>query len=329
MFYLETNSTDPYYNLAFEEFVLKNCVKGDYCILWQNDNTIVVGQNQNPYEEICEKYVKEQGIKVVRRATGGGAVYHDLGNINFSFITDVGDSENLTMELFSTPVVDALCSLGIDAEVSGRNDIIASGCKVSGTAQRIAGRRILFHGTLLFDSDLERVSHALNPDPLKFQSKAVKSVKSRVGNIKTMLADDRKMEIEEFWQYLKRFITGGDTEEINLSPEDIEAVRKLRNEKYATWEWNYGRIPHYNVKRKARFDGGIIEALIDVDKGYISNIHFFGDFLSMSDVDHVEDKLKGCRFCEEDVSGVLEQIDTKKYLGAITLDNLIELLFTE
>jgi len=197
--YLETGSQDPCYNLAFEETVLARRTQGDYLLLWQNDNTIVIGQNQNAEAEINRTFVEGHHIHVVRRTTGGGAVYHDLGNLNYSFITDAGNAERLTMERFTKPIVEALKGLGLNAEASGRNDILVEGRKVSGTAQRLMKGRILHHGTLLFDANPGMVAGALNADPAKFQSKGAKSVRSRIGNIREFLPE--KMSMTDFWNY--------------------------------------------------------------------------------------------------------------------------------
>ena len=200
--YLETGSTDPAYNLAFEEYVLTHRRDGAYLLLWQNDNTIVVGRNQNTAQEIDRAFVEQHHIRVVRRGTGGGAVYHDMGNLNYSFITDAGDAERMAMERFTRPIVAALQGLGLQAEASGRNDILVEGRKVSGTAQRLTDGRILHHGTLLFDSRPEMVAGALRADPAKFRSKGAKSVRSRIGNIRDFLPED--MTLPAFWDYLKR-----------------------------------------------------------------------------------------------------------------------------
>ena len=201
--YLETGSNDPAWNLAFEEVVLESRRDDPYLILWQNDNTIVVGQNQNTEEEINRDFVEEHGIHVVRRMTGGGAVYHDMGNLNYSFIDDAEELQDISYERFTNAVVSALKDLGLDACASGRNDILVNGYKVSGTAQRLCGGRILYHGTLLFDSRPEMIAGALDADPLKFTSKSKKSVRTRVGNIRSFLKND--MGINEFKEYLLKY----------------------------------------------------------------------------------------------------------------------------
>ena len=186
--YLETGSVDPCYNLALEQYVLEHFREGDWLLLWQNANTVVIGLNQNTAEEINAAFVEKHGVTVVRRMTGGGAVYHDLGNLNYSFICDVGNAEELTIRRFTDPVCRALAAMGVDAETSGRNDILVGGKKVSGVAQRITNGRILHHGTLLFDSDPAMIEGALKADPAKFRSKSAKSVRSRVGNIRDYLS---------------------------------------------------------------------------------------------------------------------------------------------
>ena len=227
--YLETGSLDPHYNLAFEEYVLCNRREGEYLLLWQNDNTIVIGQNQNAEAEINRAFGEEHHINVVRRTTGGGAVYHDLGNLNYSFITDAGDSDQLAMERFTRPVVEALKALGLQAEASGRNDILVEGRKVSGTAQRIVKGRILHHGTLLFDANPSMVAGALRVDPEKFRSKSTKSVRSRIGNIRDFLQQD--MNLPAFWTFLKEQLAGSGMVTGALMPQELEAVEALKHKK--------------------------------------------------------------------------------------------------
>ena len=323
--YLETGSRDPAYNLAFEETVLRDRTEGDYLLLWQNDNTIVIGQNQNAEGEINRAFVEGHHIRVVRRTTGGGAVYHDLGNLNYSFITDAGDAERLTMERFTRPVVEALRGLGLRAEASGRNDILVEGRKVSGTAQRLLRGRILHHGTLLFDADPGMVAGALNVDPDKFTSKSAKSVRSRIGNIRAFLPAD--MDLPAFWAYLKGALAGGGLTEDRLTEEELDAVEELKRTKYDTWEWNFGRSPRYNLRNKRRWEGGTLEPCAEVDKGLICRIVFYGDFLSVRPLDDITDALAGCPFRREDAAAVLDRFPLAEYFGSITRDQVLDTLF--
>ena len=251
MLYFETNSTDPAYNLAFEEYILTHFRQGSILILWQNDNAVIIGRNQNTAEEINQPFVNDHRIRVIRRNTGGGAVYHDLGNLNYSFISDGDGIDQTATQLFLAPVVNALKGLGLDAKFSGRNDILVSDRKISGTAQQLSKGRLLLHGTLLFDSDPDMISGALNPDPTKFQSKSVKSVRSRVGNIRKFLKQD--MDIRSFWQYLKIQITGSHAILPSLSDADLSEIQKLKEAKYDTWDWNYGKSPKFEIQNKKRW----------------------------------------------------------------------------
>ena len=322
--YLETHSQNPYYNLAFEEYVLCHRTEGDYLLLWQNDNTIVVGRNQNTEAEINRAFVEEHHINVVRRGTGGGAVYHDLGNLNYSFITDVGD-DGISIRRFTQPVVAALRSLGLNAEASGRNDILVEGRKVSGTAQRRHAGRILHHGTLLFDANPGMVSGALNVDPAKFESKSAKSVRSRIGNIREFLKTD--MDMPAFWSYLKKTLAGSGLVEDHLTEEELAAVDELKRTKYDTWEWNFGRSPKYNLRNKRRWDGGTLEPCVEVDQGIIRQIVFYGDFLAVSPMDEVTGALMGTPFRREDVGAVLDRFPLRDYFGTITRDQVLDTIF--
>jgi len=323
--YLETGSTDPFYNLAFEEVVLRRRQKGDFLILWQNDNTIVVGQNQNAEAEINRSFVEEHGIRVVRRMTGGGTVYHDMGNLNYSFITDAGDREALSIQEFIRPVVNALKGLGLAAEGSGRNDILVAGRKVSGTAQRLMGGRMLHHGTLLFDSDSNMVAGALNVDPAKFVSKSSKSVRSRIGNIREMLPVD--MTLPEFWAYLKQELAGSGVVEDTLTGEELEEAETLRREKYATWEWNFGRSPRFDLINKCRYGGGTLEIGVSVKDGCITQIAFYGDFLAVSSLEELTAALVGCPFRREDMTAVLERFPIDALFGTITKNEVLDTVF--
>ena len=322
--YLETGSQDPFYNLAFEETVLRSRRSGEYLLLWQNDNTIVIGQNQNAEGEINRAFVEAHQIHVVRRTTGGGAVYHDLGNLNYSFITDVGD-DGISIRRFTEPVVAALRSLGLNAEASGRNDILVEGRKVSGTAQRRHGGRILHHGTLLFDANPGMVAGALNVDPEKFRSKSTKSVRSRIGNIRDFLPND--MELPAFWAYLKDALSGGGLTPGALSAGELAEVDRLKREKYDTWEWNYGRSPKFDVRCKRYWDGGCLEANVSIANGVITDVRFFGDFLSVCGLEELVERLKGVAFRPEDVRAVLNDSPVGELFGGITADEVTATIF--
>ena len=321
VFYMETGSVDPHYNLAFEEYVLNHCREGEILLLWQNDNTIVIGQNQNAEAEINRSFVEQHGIHVVRRMTGGGAVYHDLGNLNYSFITDAGDAAQLTMETFTRPVVAALKALGLEAEASGRNDILVSGKKVSGTAQRLARGRILHHGTLLFDSDPAMVAGALHVDPTKFQSKSSKSVRSRIGNIKQFLPAE--MDLGD----LKKTLSAGGFHPMELDEKALAEIQNLKETKYDTWEWNFGKSPKFDLTNKRRFDGGTLEVGFRVEKGVITEAAFFGDFLSVTSLEPLTEGLKGCPFRKAEVRGVLETFPLREMFGTIRCEEILETIF--
>ena len=323
--YLETHSQNPAYNLAFEEFVLRERKDRPYLLLWQNDNTIVVGQNQNTAAEINQSFVEEHHIHVVRRTTGGGAVYHDLGNLNYSFITDVEDAATVTYQQFTRPVVEALRGLGLQAEASGRNDILVEGKKVSGTAQRLLGKRMLFHGTLLFDSDPGMIAGALRADPAKFQSKSTQSVRARVGNIRSFLKED--MDLPAFWQYLKTAFGGEGLETGALTPEELAEVLVLKEGKYDTWEWTYGRSPQFTFTNKRKWPGGILEVGLQVAEGRIQDLRFYGDFLSLTSLDGAVEALRGTPYRREEVERVLETLPLDRYFGSITAWEILDTIF--
>ena len=324
--YYETDSLDPCSNLAFEEYLLTNHREEDILLLWQNEPSVIIGAHQNTAEEIDRSYVEEHGIHVVRRSTGGGAVYHDLGNLNYSFITDVEDRENLSLQAFTKPVIKALDSMGVKATATGKNDILIGDCKVSGTAQRLDGDRVLHHGTLLFDSDLSVVSAALSPHPEKYASKSKKSVRSRVGNIREMLPRD--MDLQTFWRRLLHALTREETTIPEwLCDAEREVVARLADEKYRSYEWNYGRNPAYSLKGKQRTDGGTLEVYADVQKGTLSNLQLFGDFMARKPSSELEEALKGCPFQADDVKAVLATVPLEDYLGGVTEEEFLQLLF--
>ena len=322
--YLETGSTDPCYNLALEQYVLEHKREGDWLLLWQNANTIVIGLNQNTAEEINADFVSQHGITVVRRMTGGGAVYHDLGNLNYSFISDVGNTEALTIRRFTDPVCRALAAMGVSAETSGRNDILVDGKKISGVAQRIAGNRILHHGTLLFDSNPDMISGALRVDPAKFSSKSAKSVRSRVGNIREHLPED--MTLDRFWQCILDELTVDGIVLEQLTESELAEIRKLADEKYRNWEWNYGRSPDCTYQNRRRFPGGTLEVRLSLHTGRIDEIIFYGDFMATAPQAALIEALRGTRCEESPLSEVLSCFDLRSLFGGITRDEILSLI---
>ncbi|MEW8972906.1 MAG: lipoate--protein ligase [Tissierellaceae bacterium] len=329
MKYVENYSNDPKYNLAFEEYCFKNLSRDeDYVILWINGPAIIVGKNQNTAEEINGKYVEENNIKVVRRVTGGGAVYHDLGNLNFSIITNLNGNRVIDFKKYNIPILKALEKLGVNCELSGRNDITIDGKKFSGIAQSIWKDRVLNHGTLLFDTKLDVLSKALNVKKDKIESKGIKSVKSRVTNIKPYIKED--IDMEEFRSLLLKYIfemEGFTPEKYELSEEEKASIDKLYREKYSTWEWNYGKSPKFNLKNYKRFSFGALDIRLDVKGGIIQDCKIFGDFFGAEDVKDLEDKLKGKRYDRGSLSIELEDEDLIKYFGNITLEEFIDLIF--
>ena len=325
--YLETGSVDPCYNLALEQYVLEHRTEGDWLLLWQNANTVVIGLNQNTAEEIDAAFVQEHGITVVRRMTGGGAVYHDLGNLNYSFISDLGNAEELTIRRFTEPVCRALAAMGVAAETSGRNDILVAGKKVSGVAQRIAGGRILHHGTLLFDSDPAMITGALKADPAKFSSKSVKSVRSRVGNIRDYLPEGA--DLAQFRARLLQELTRDGLVRETLAEEELASVRKLADEKYRSWDWTYGHSPDYACRSRARFPGGTLEVRTDIRKGLIEDIVFYGDFMATAPLTELREALRGTRAERSALDAVLSRFDLSSVFGGITKAEVLGLILGE
>lgn len=321
-FYLETGSTDPAWNLAFEEYILKTRRQGDWLLLWQNRNAVIVGRNQNALEEINREFVDAHGIRVVRRNTGGGAVYHDLGNLNYSFITDAAESQTAADSRFTEPVVRALQALGLDAQSTGRNDILVSGHKVSGTAQHRCSGRILHHGTLLFDSNPDMIAGSLNPDPTKFQSKSVKSVRSRVGNIRTFLPRD--MTLPEFWDYLKTALSEDGIIPAALTQEDQSKIAALKTEKYDTWQWNYGSSPKFDTKIRRRFPGGLLEIHLTVKSGTIESVQIYGDFLALQPIDALTQALAGIPYRPDAIQAAISPLPLPDLLGGIRQEEFLQ-----
>ena len=325
-YFVQTYTWNPWRNLAVEKYLADKIEPGDVVLyLWQNDHTVVIGRNQNAIRECKAQLLEEEGGFLARRTTGGGAVYHDLGNLNYSLITDAGDKESVSMARFTHPVVEALKGLGLQAEASGRNDILVEGRKVSGTAQRLCGNRILHHGTLLFDANPDMVAGALQVDPEKFRSKSTKSVRSRIGNIRSFLKQD--MDMPAFWTYLKDTLAGSGMVFDALTPQELGEVEKRKAEKYDTWEWNYGRSPKFDMTGKRYWVGGCLEVGVSVAHGVITDVRFHGDFLAVCSMEPLVEALCGVPFRREDVRHVLDSQPMSELFGGITEEQVLDTMF--
>lgn len=318
---------DPRVNLALEEHCLRHKeMTGDYLLFYVNEPSIIIGRNQNTIEEINAAYVRERGVHVVRRVSGGGAVYHDPGNLNFSFLTRYDRSFFHNFRKFTEPVIAALRTLGVRAELTGRNDIVVGERKISGNAQYASGTRMLSHGTLLLDSRLESVAEALNVKTDKIASKGLKSVRSRVANISEFLAEPVSMADFKARLVESIFAPFGGVREHLLGDEDWERVRELARKKYGSWEWNYGRSPAFDIQRVHRFPAGQIDARIDVVKGRIQAVKIYGDFIGLDEVSELEERLRGTAYRREALAAVLAEVDPSRYFGEVSLGEFLTFL---
>jgi lipoate-protein ligase A len=320
-------TTDAAFNLAAEQHVFENLPRDrDYLMLWQNANAVIIGKYQNTLAEINTTYIEEHHIQVIRRLSGGGAVYHDLGNLNYTFITDARENEGVNLRSFCEPVVQALRSLGVPAEINGRNDITVEEKKISGNAQYLRNGRVMHHGTLLFDSDLSVVGEALRVDPQKISAKGIHSVRSRVTNIRPYLRED--IPISAFWERLKSEMCA-DRESCAylLTEEDQRAIRAIQKERYDTWEWNYGRSPVCTLSRSGRIEGcGKIEAYITLEHGVIIGIAFRGDYFSAHDPEELVPCFIGKRPDVEGFRDALQGVNAGDYFTGLTTESLLTLL---
>lgn len=320
------HSTDPYFNVAADEYILKH-IEDDCFMLWRNDNAIIIGRYQNTLSEINYDYVKDNNIAVVRRISGGGAVYHDLGNLNFSFTQTGKDSCLMDFEKYTKPIVEVLNQLGVDAKFEGRNDITIDGKKIAGNAEHIYRNKILHHGCILFSSEMKNVAEALRINPVKYTDKAVKSVPKRVTNIAEHLPTP--LTIEAFTKKLMDYVveTTPGCKMYSFTEEDIAAIQKLRDEKYATQEWNFGESPDYNFRKAIKTNGGVVEMNLEVSKGRIEAVKIFGDFFAEKDIHDIEAALHGVAHEEQAIHKALQHFNVESYFKNITESDLVEAMF--
>lgn len=327
------NNYDASVNIALETYLVENRLVDEPILLFYiNEPSIIIGRNQNTIEEVNQPYVEEKGITVVRRMSGGGAVYHDLGNFSFCFIKD-DDGSFRDFASFTKPVIEALHKMGAtSAELQGRNDLLIDGRKFSGNAMYAKNGRMTAHGTIMFKSDLEEVTRALKPNKAKIESKGIKSVRSRVTNIEPYVDEQYKnLSTEEFRDLILLEIFGvekrEDVKEYHLTEEDWQKVYAIREERFGNWDWNYGKSPAFDIKESHKFPFGLVDFRLNVKGGKIVEARIFGDFFGLGDIQDVEQQLIGVKYDRASMSEVLKNIDVNKYFGNVTADDLVGMLF--
>lgn len=325
MRYIKNPNNDPYFNMAFDEYCLESLpIDEPVFYLWQNRPAVIIGFNQEVNTEVNLDYLRANGIELVRRVTGGGAVYHDLGNLNY---TIVGRSENLERDYpeYAGLLMKALQSLGVPATLSGRNDILVEGKKVSGFAKRVCKDRLMVHGTLMYQVDVDVLTHVLNPSPTKLQSKGVFSVRSRVANLREYLP--QIADVRMFSQQLEAILSNHYTDaEYRLTDTDLAHIRQLRDAKFAQWEWNYGRSPKATMTHSARLACGTVEVHLTLHENRITSCRFGGDFLGNLPASEVEIALQGIVYESASIHQCLTRMEIGQYFDGIEAADLIKLM---
>ncbi|MGJ1269215.1 lipoate--protein ligase [Sphingobacterium spiritivorum] len=325
MLIIDSPSTNAYFNIASEEYLLYKYPKEDIFLLYVNAPSIIVGKFQNTLAEINLDYVREQHIKVVRRMSGGGTVYHDTGNLNFSFHTLLGTNDFMDFSQFTQPVIAMLNKMNVPARLEGRNDLLVDGKKFSGNAKLAKNGKIIQHGTILLNSQMNVLVEAIKVNPLKFVDKAVKSNRARVTNLIEYLPENTTTET------LKQLLIGEMLQNstgasvYQFTQEDIAGIDKLVTEKYSTWNWNYGFSPNYNFKKSVKIPAGFIELHLDVDKGVIEKVKVFGDFFASRPIEELENVLTGQRHDIDHIEQLLSSTDLTAYFGKVSVAEILEL----
>jgi lipoate-protein ligase A len=314
------------FNIALEEYILTR-FEEDCFLLYINEPCIIVGRFQNTLAEINYQWVQQHEIPVVRRLTGGGTVFHDLGNLNFSFLMNSADTDTADFAHYTAPVLEVLNDLGVPAILEGRNDLTINGMKFSGNAKHVQNGKTLQHGTILFNSHVESLTQALKVNPLKFSDKAVKSIRARVTNVIDHLP--RPMKLGEFIPLVRSKVHSlyPDARDYSLSIDDRQAVQSLVDSKYGSWDWNFGKSPQYNLANAIRSAGGTIELYLDVANEVITSLKIFGDFFSSQDINELERYFSGIPHDQSSVREAFEKAGYRDYLGNVELRDLVDAMF--
>ena len=323
MKYLTLLSTDPHYNMAFDEFCLDKLGQDEPVFyLWRNRPSVIIGLNQNPYAEVNLRFLEENGILLARRVTGGGAVYHDLQNLNYTITGRIRDLESDTSAYVET-MVEALRKLGVPASRSGRNDILVEGRKCSGYAKRLSRDRLMIHGTLMYDVDISMLTQALSVPGSKLSAAGVASVRSRVANLKDFLPG--LPDIQSFRNALHEQLADGDGE-IRLSPAQLEEIEQDAETKFRTWEWNFEHSPSADVHLSRKFPCGTVEARFSLKEGRIKGLQFGGDFLGSLSPELLAKTLEGCPFKRESLLAALHGTPACETFDGLSNESLANFL---
>ncbi|VDC43551.1 Lipoate-protein ligase LplJ [Streptococcus canis] len=323
MKYIVNKSHNPAFNIALEAYAFRELVEEDELfILWINEPAIIIGKHQNTIQEINKEYIDEHGIHVVRRLSGGGAVYHDLNNLNYTIISNKTAEGAFDFKTFSQPVIATLADLGVTANFTGRNDIEIDGKKICGNAQAYYKGRMMHHGCLLFDVDMTVLGDALKVSKDKIESKGVKSVRARVTNILNELPE--KITVDEFSDKIlaKMKETYPDMTEYVLSEDELAKIQQSAEEQFGSWNWTYGKAPEYTIERNVRYPAGKISTFANVENSIIKNLKIYGDFFGIKDVQDIEHLLIGCKYEYSDVLERLKTIDTTQYFSRMTVEEV-------
>jgi lipoate-protein ligase A len=326
MIFIRNDITDPYFNIAAEEYFMRD-TKKEYFLLYVNEPSVIIGKHQNAYAEINYGFIKDNNTKVVRRISGGGAVWHDPGNLNFSFIRNGKEGELVNFRRYMQPVLDFLIKLGLKANFKGKNSIEVNGYKISGNAEHVYKKRVLHHGTLLFNTNLDNLKDALNADPQKYLDKSVKSVRTKTANIIDLL--NFKIDMREFGNAFYKYIIAGDPggRITDMEPSDIQKIKLLADNKYSKWDWNFGYSPPYKLNNKTDISGCDLGIFLEVEKAQIIKFIISGNLIEPSLVKKIESAITGQRHEEETIKGILKQDELNAIFDRISPAEMVKLFF--